>query len=59
MNHSLHSDCICVYTVDAMMVTLLDSGNREVVFIACGVLINFMVDEENRPLMKRERGVAK
>ena len=48
-----------MYTVDAMMVTLLDSGNREVVFIACGVLINFMVDEENRPLMKRERGVAK
>ena len=52
--------CVCVCeTVDAMMVTLLDSGNREVVFIACGVLINFMVDEENRSLMKRERGVAK
>ncbi|XP_076467000.1 armadillo repeat-containing protein 2-like isoform X2 [Babylonia areolata] len=45
--------------VDAMMVTLLDSGFREVVFIACGVLINFMVDEETRPLLKREGGVKK
>ena len=41
------------------MVTLLDSGNREVVYVACGVLINFMADEEKRPMLKREDGVAK
>lgn len=42
-----------------MLVTMLDSGNREVVYISCGVLINFMVDEENRPMLKQEQGIRK
>ncbi|WAR07944.1 ARMC2-like protein [Mya arenaria] len=29
--------------VDVLLCTLLDSGDKEVVYIACGVLINFMV----------------
>lgn len=46
-------------SVDAMMVTLLDSGSRELVYIACGVLINFMQDVEKRPLLKKEGGIKK
>ncbi|VDI18133.1 Hypothetical predicted protein [Mytilus galloprovincialis] len=42
-----------------MMITMLDSGNREVVYIACGVLINFMVDDENRSVLKKDGGIAK
>ncbi|KAI8498698.1 Armadillo repeat-containing protein 2 [Branchiostoma belcheri] len=45
--------------VDAIMVTLLDSGSREVVFTSCGVLINLMVDEKRRPTLKEEGGVKK
>ncbi|XP_064615586.1 armadillo repeat-containing protein 2-like [Liolophura sinensis] len=42
-----------------VMITLLDSGSREVVYVACGVLINMMADEEKRPVLKREGGVNK
>ena len=42
-----------------MMVTMLDSGNREVVYISCGVLINFMVDEDKRSTLKSEGGIRK
>lgn len=42
-----------------MMVTLLDSGSREVVYAACGVLINFMADENKRHLLTVNDGVAK
>nr|XP_054752945.1 armadillo repeat-containing protein 2-like [Lytechinus pictus] len=45
--------------VDEMMVTLLDSGNREFVYTSCGVLINLMTDQERRPMLKREGGVSK
>lgn len=45
--------------VDVLLITLLDSGDREIVYIACGVLINFMVDEEKREILKRERGITK
>jgi len=38
---------------------MLDSGNRELVFAACGVLINLMVDEEKRTVLLRHNGVAK
>ena len=41
------------------MVSLLDSGIREEVYIACGVLINFMVDEEKRSVLKKDGGIAK
>ncbi|XP_033741539.1 armadillo repeat-containing protein 2-like isoform X2 [Pecten maximus] len=52
-------DFLVQHKVDQMMVTMLDSGNREVVYISCGVLINFMVDEEKRPALKKEGGVKK
>ena len=42
-----------------MMVALLDSGNREVVYTSCGVLINLMNDPEKRPLLKKEGGITK
>jgi hypothetical protein len=45
--------------VDQFMVSLLDSGIREEVYIACGVLINFMVDEEKRSVLKKDGGIAK
>ncbi|CAH1799821.1 unnamed protein product [Owenia fusiformis] len=45
--------------VDEMMVALLDSGSREVVFTACGVMINIMVDEEKRAVLKQEGGIRK
>ncbi|XP_070568677.1 armadillo repeat-containing protein 2-like isoform X2 [Ptychodera flava] len=45
--------------VDEMMITLLDAGNREVVYIACGVLINLMTDEMNRPKLRDEGGIKK
>lgn len=41
------------------MVMLLDSGDREVVYVACGVLINLMTDEKRRPLLKKESGIGK
>ena len=47
------------FTVDQLLITLLDSGDKEVVYIACGVLINFMVDEENRAILKSEGGITK
>ncbi|KAL4233349.1 Armadillo repeat-containing protein 2 [Mactra antiquata] len=45
--------------VDQLLITLLDSGDKEVVYIACGVLINFMVDEEKRSVLKDENGITK
>ena len=45
--------------MDVLLVTLLDSGDKEIVYIACGVLINFMVDEEKRNLLKKEKGITK
>lgn len=47
------------FSVCEVMITLLDSGSREVVYVACGVLINMMADEEKRPVLKREGGVNK
>ncbi|XP_076078717.1 armadillo repeat-containing protein 2-like isoform X1 [Mytilus galloprovincialis] len=52
-------DYLVANKVDQMMITMLDSGNREVVYIACGVLINFMVDDENRSILKKDGGIAK
>jgi hypothetical protein len=47
-----------LFSVDQFMVSLLDSGIREEVYIACGVLINFMVDEEKRSVLKKDGGIA-
>lgn len=52
-------DYLHQHKVDVLLITLLDSGDKEIVYIACGVLINFMVDEEKRTVLKRERGVTK
>ncbi|XP_077976890.1 armadillo repeat-containing protein 2-like [Glandiceps talaboti] len=52
-------DFIAQKKVDEMMITLLDAGNREVVYIACGVLINLMTDEKQRPKLKEEGGIKK
>jgi len=46
-------------TVDEFMVSLLDSGDREVVFSAVGVLINLMADDEKRETLKVHGGVKK
>ena len=45
--------------VDEMMVVLLDSGKREVVFTAVGVLINLMADEDKRPVLKAQAGIKR
>ena len=42
-----------------MLITLLESSNREVVFCSCGVLINLMVDNENRRILQADNGVRK
>ena len=53
--------CICfaVGVVDEIMIALLDAGERETVFTACGVLINLMIDEEIKPKLKQEDGIKK
>ncbi|KAJ8315287.1 hypothetical protein KUTeg_007437 [Tegillarca granosa] len=52
-------DFLVEHKIDQMMITMLDSGNREVVYISCGVLINFMVDEEKRPILRNDNGIKK
>ena len=47
------------FSVVQMLITLLESTDREVVFCACGVLINLMVENENRIILKDEGGVRK
>ena len=53
--------CVCfvVGVVDEIMIALLDAGERETVFTACGVLINLMIDEEIKPKLKQEDGIKK
>jgi len=45
--------------VDEAMIAVLDSGNHELVFAACGVLMNLMVDDEKRPKLLQHGGVSK
>jgi hypothetical protein len=45
--------------VDEVLIEMLDSDHRELVFTACGVLINLMADDEKRPVLKRCNGVEK
>lgn len=47
------------FPVDEMMISLLDSGSHEIVYTACGVLINMMVDCEKRSILKDEGGIKK
>jgi len=41
------------------MIALLDAGERETVYTACGVLINLMIDEQIKPKLKEEEGIKK
>ena len=45
--------------VDEMMVALLDSGRRELVYSACGVLVNLMTDTNYRQSLAENGGVRK
>lgn len=49
----------CSVAVDRMLVTVLDSGRREVVYSSCGVLVNMMADPENWKTLREEDGVRK
>lgn len=42
-----------------MMVALLDSGDRQVVYNACGVLINISADPHKRCDLLKERVISK
>ncbi|XP_041354443.1 armadillo repeat-containing protein 2-like [Gigantopelta aegis] len=57
--HKNVRDFLTKNKIDEMMISLLDCGCREVVYNACGVLVNFMSDESKRPLLKKEGGVKK
>jgi len=48
-----------IVVVDEAVIAMLDSGNHELVFAACGVLMNLMVDDDKRPLLLRHGGVSK
>lgn len=41
------------------MVTLLDSRDQDLVYFCCGVLVNFMLDEDKRHVLRKEGGIAK
>lgn len=47
------------HKVDEIMIALLDAGERETVFTACGVLINLMIDKKIKPKLKEEDGIRK
>jgi hypothetical protein len=45
--------------VDEIMVTLLDSGQREMVYSACGVLINILADSAHHQKVAACGGIQK
>ncbi|EDV25124.1 uncharacterized protein TRIADDRAFT_26025 [Trichoplax adhaerens] len=52
-------DLLVKKKVDEMMIALLDAGQRETVFYACGLLMNFMKDADNREKLLKEGGVKR
>ena len=50
---------LAAVAVDEVMVELLVANDKEVVFTACGVLINLMSDEERRGVFRKHGGVSK
>ena len=54
-----HTHTHTFYVVDEMMVALLDSGQREVVYCACGVLVNLMADPTHRDVLATNSGIRK
>ncbi len=45
--------------VDEIMVALLDSDRREMIYCACGVLVNIMADSQYRDTLSGNGGVRK
>nr|CAB3222986.1 armadillo repeat-containing protein 2-like [Phallusia mammillata] len=52
-------DLVHQHKVDLMMTALLDSGDRQVVYNACGVLINISADPHKRVDLLNENAVSK
>ncbi|XP_036370751.1 armadillo repeat-containing protein 2-like isoform X2 [Octopus sinensis] len=52
-------DFLAEQKVQETFIELLDSDNREVVYISCGVLVNFMADKEKRPVLMQGGGIEK
>ncbi|XP_076801568.1 armadillo repeat-containing protein 2-like [Clavelina lepadiformis] len=52
-------DLLQKHKIDSMMVTLLDSGDRIVVYSACGVLVNISTDKDKRSGPISEDAVSK
>lgn len=48
------------YTVDELLITLLDSKHIELVYAVCGVLVNLMIDRESlHVILRKNNGVRK
>ena len=47
------------YVVDEVLITLLDSEDRELVYASCGVLLNLMKIPKLRPSLLKNGGVKK
>ncbi len=45
--------------VDEIMVALLDSDRREMIYCACGVLVNIMADSQYRDTFSGNGGIRK
>ena len=56
---SLKSTDFIFPTVDLMMTALMDSGDRQIVYNACGMLINMSGDNEKRSPLVAERIILK
>lgn len=52
-------DFLAQNKVQEILIAVLDSNSREVVYICCGVLVNFMADREKRPILRKEGGIQK
>ena len=48
-----------MYVVDEVLITLLDSNDRELVYASCGVLLNLMKIPKLRPSLLKNGGVKK
>ena len=59
MTTHVHVHWLILPSVDEMMVALLDSGQREVVYCACGVLVNLMADPTHRDVLASNSGIRK
>jgi hypothetical protein len=59
MHTHAYTHTLYMYVVDEMMVALLDSGQREMVYCACGVLVNLMADPTHRDILATNSGIRK